>query len=372
MAGRRRLRVGVVGAGLIGQVEHLPNLARLRERFELVGVADPSPAVRRAVAGRYGVATHPELEALLGEGLDALLVAVPDPLHAEAVLSALDAGLHVFCEKPLALVDADYEALCAARDRAGRVVQVGYMKRFDPNYEAALDELPEGGAGLRYISVEVHDPDAWPFVAHRPLVRGDDVPEVVSADLAMRLAEQAEAALGRSVAGPDLAGWAFTLMSGVVHSVNAVHGMLDRMGVPPGDVIGGELWASGEGAAGTVGLLGGQAVWRFTQVLVPRLALYRERYSLWFDDRIVELEFPAPYLDNHQTGLTVLSSDGLRLERRTIAAGYGEAFVRELEGFHDAITRAEPQRNTIEEAWRDARLLTAVARAALGGVESSR
>ena len=50
------------------------------------------------------------------------------------------------------------------------------MKRFDPNYEAALELLPEGGGGLRYISVEVSDPDSWPFVAHRPLLRADDVP----------------------------------------------------------------------------------------------------------------------------------------------------------------------------------------------------
>ena len=58
------------------------------------------------------------------------------------------------------------------------------MKRFDPNYEAALDLLPEGGEGLRYISVEVNDPDSWPFVAHRPLLRPDDVPAELIADVA--------------------------------------------------------------------------------------------------------------------------------------------------------------------------------------------
>ena len=71
------------------------------------------------------------------------------------MLDALAAGLHVFCEKPLCFTEAEAAAIAAARDRAGRVVQVGYMKRFDPNYEAALEYLPEGGKGLRYISVEV-------------------------------------------------------------------------------------------------------------------------------------------------------------------------------------------------------------------------
>jgi predicted dehydrogenase len=346
-----RLRVGVVGAGLIGQVEHVPNLVHLRDRFELVGVADPSAAARGAVAERYGTRAY--------EGLD--------PLHAETVLQALDAGLHVFCEKPLCLTDAGYETIASARDRAGRIVQVGYMKRFDPNYEAALRELPADGSALRYVTVEVHDPDAWPYVAHRPLVRADDLPAGLGDVLLSRLAEQAADALGRGAGEAAVTGWAFTLMSGLVHCVNAVHGMLDRLGVPEGEAVAGEIWSSGEGGGGAVRLLDGQALLRFAQVLVPRLALYRERYALWFDDRIVELEFPAPYLNHHQTRLTVISSDGLRLERRTIAAGFEEAFVRELEGFHDAVTGAAEPRNTVEEARRDARLLTAVARLALAG-----
>src|SRR4051794_28024 len=120
-----RLRVGVAGAGLIAQVEHLPNLAALADRFELVALADPSRTVREAVAARFGIAAHATVDALLAEPLDALLVAVPDPLHADTVLAGLAAGLHVFCEKPLCLVEADYDRIAAARDRAGRVVQVG-------------------------------------------------------------------------------------------------------------------------------------------------------------------------------------------------------------------------------------------------------
>ena len=154
----RRLRVGVVGAGMIAQVEHIPNLLHLSDLFEVAGVADPSAHVRAEITGRHGVPGFATADDLLAQPLDALVVAVPDPLHAATVLAALAAGMHVFCEKPLCYTDADAAAIAAARDRAGRVVQVGYMKRFDPNYEAALGYLPEGGEGLRYISVEVSDP----------------------------------------------------------------------------------------------------------------------------------------------------------------------------------------------------------------------
>jgi hypothetical protein len=154
-------------------------------------------------------------------------------------------------------------------------------------------------------------------------------------------------------------------MSGVVHAVNSIHGMLDAMGVPAGEVVAGQIWAGGEGGAGTVSLLGGRALWHLSQVLVPGVAWYRERYTLHFDDLVVELEFPAPYLNHQQTKLVVRRSDGPRLETLHVEAGYEEAFVRELEWFHAAATGAAPARNTVEEAARDSHLLTAIAAKAI-------
>jgi len=361
----RRVRIGVIGAGMIAQVEHIPNLLFLGDRFELVGFADPSAGVRAAVSQRHGISGHATAEALLGGPLDAVLVAVPDPLHAETVLAGLAAGLHVFCEKPLCFTEADAAAIAAARDSAGRVVQVGYMKRFDPNYEAALAYLPDGGEGLRYISVEVSDPDSWPFVAHRPLHRPDDVPADLVADGRARQRAQAAEALGATVDGADLRGYCDPLMSGGVHCVNAVHGMLDRMGIEAGEVVAGQIFSEGEAAAGTISLLDGRALWHLAQVLVPGVGWYRERYTLHFTDRVVELEFPSPYLNNQQTNLWVRSSSGLRLETVHVQASYEEAFVRELEGFWASIVHGEPVRNPVEDALRDARLLTAIARRAV-------
>jgi predicted dehydrogenase len=361
-----RLRIGVVGAGMIAQVEHLPNLVALPDRFRLVAVADPSRHVREAIAGRHGVETVATLPELLELELDALLVAVPDPLHADAVLAGLDAGLHVFCEKPLCFSQREADEIIALRDARGLVVQVGYMKRFDPNYEAALELLPAGGEGLRYISVEVSDPDSWPFVAHRPLLRPDDVPAELIADSRLRQRAQAAEALGMAVDGDDLRGFCDPLMSGVIHAVNAVHGMLDRMGIETGEVVGGQIWAGGESASGSVSLLDGAAAWHFAQVLVPDIAWYRERYVLHFNDLVVELEFPAPYLNHQPTDLWVRRSQGLRLDTTHVRAGYGEAFVRELEGFWDSAVNGAPVRNSVEQAIRDALLLAAVARRAIG------
>ena len=126
-----RVRVALVGAGLVGQAGHAISLAEDRDRFELVAIVDPSAAVRTAVAARHGVPhTAADLDEALAFGLDAVVVAVPDPAHRDVCVRALSAGLHVFCEKPLATSLEDVDDIIAAR--GDLVLQCGYMKLYDP------------------------------------------------------------------------------------------------------------------------------------------------------------------------------------------------------------------------------------------------
>src|SRR5690349_7041029 len=113
-----RLRAALVGAGLVGQASHALTLFEERERFEFVAVVDASETVRTAVAARYG-ASHAvaTLDELLPLGVDAIVCAVPDAAHRDVTVAALDAGLHVFCEKPLALSVADCDDMLAAAER---------------------------------------------------------------------------------------------------------------------------------------------------------------------------------------------------------------------------------------------------------------
>src|SRR5215510_2965360 len=100
----RQLRVGLVGAGLVGQAEHAFYLWEERERFAFLGLADASAAVRDALNQRYGLQhVHADIESLFACNLDALVIAAPDAFHADFAVAALEAGLHVLCEKPLAL-----------------------------------------------------------------------------------------------------------------------------------------------------------------------------------------------------------------------------------------------------------------------------
>ncbi len=323
----KRLRIGVIGAGTIAQVEHIPNLVKLKDHFEVAGVADPSKISRDFVAGRYGVKTFEDADGLFAQALDAVVIASPDMLHHEQVMAALAKGLHVFCEKPLCYSPAEIMEIAAARDRAGTIVQVGYMKRFDPNYQLALEHLPGTAKTLRYISVEVNDPDAWPFIRHHDHNRGSDIPRDLIDKAVTKQKGQVLKALGGDVDALTYKGFTSALSSALVHDVNAVHGILEKLGIGDGEIIGGQIFAGGDGAQGAVRLLGGQAIWNMVHLTVPHLADYKERIALYFDDAMIEIVFPSPYLNHQPTAVTVAKSDGQVLHKTELRAGYEEAFI---------------------------------------------
>jgi predicted dehydrogenase len=365
MQGGKRIRIGVVGAGLIGQVEHIPNLRRLEKLYELVGVAEASADMRRVLEGR-GLRTFPGYEPLLEAGIEAILIAAPDPYHAEITVKALEKGIDVFCEKPLCFSVAQAKEIAAARARAGKVVQVGYMKRFDPNYELLLSMLPGGGEGLRFISVEVQDPDSWPFNQHQgDFVKTDDVAPELIEDGRRRRERQVQRATGRILGGAEMWGFTNSYCSSLIHDINAVHGMLDVMGLDTGNVIGAAFFAGGDGGHGSVRLSGRDAIWQMTHLFVPKIADYAERITLYFDDAAFELTFPSPYLNHFPTRLTVARSEGKVWQRTEYRAGYDEAFVQELKGFHAAVVEGKPVRNTIAAAERDLAFAARLAESAL-------
>jgi predicted dehydrogenase len=359
-----RLRIGVFGAGMVAQVEHVPNLLHLRERFDLVAVADPSAKARGFMESRFGLATDPSLDALLARKLDALLIAAPDFCHVAAVEKALSAGLHVLAEKPLCYNPADADRLAQAEVKAGKIVQVAYMKRFDASYVAALGLIEGLGQRLRYVTVEKTEPDAIYQMGHHHYRPSDDVtPEMIAQGRAETQA-QVTSALGREISGAVFRGYTGAFCSSLVHDVNLVHGFLEHLGLDDVKAVAAQVFAQAEGASATMRIGGDQALWQMTHLNVPHLADYRERVALHFDDRIVELIFPAPYLNHQPTRLIVQRSNGQRYESTEIRDGYAEPYLAELEGFHASVVDGAPVRTGINHARKDMALIASIGRLA--------
>jgi predicted dehydrogenase len=352
------LRIGVVGGGLVAQAMHLHYLAAKPDRFRIVALAEPSRTVREALGARYGISgLHSDYRALLDAGgVDALVVCSPSGTHAEVVLAALDAGAHVFVEKPMCITLRDADAIVAARDRTGLVVQVGTMKRFDPAYERMLAELPESAATLRYASVVVGDPEFEPFFGAAEIVRGRDVPSDVLEATARAEREQVEEAVG-SGAADVVRAFSESYLGSLVHDVNLVHGLLEKMGEPlPARVLDGAWWDDGRAVTGSL-LLASGARWDNAWVQLLATFEYSESVTFFFADSARSLLFPSPWQKNRPTVYR-------RAERREGAnsavetTSYEEAFDRELEHFHACVAMGEACRTPPEQARLDIEVLT--------------
>jgi len=356
-----RIRIGVVGAGIVGQIIHLPNLGRLTGRFEICVACDPPAIVRRFIEARFGIPAYSGFDDLLATPLDAVLIASPDALHLEHVLWAFAAGLYVFCEKPFAHGLADVAEMIRARNAADKVLQVVYMKRFDSAYTQFLEHLPNNGSDLKQTTVEALDPDADPFVRHHEWRQGGDLPADLRADLDRKQREQVARAVPSLLEDEAYRGSCDAYASSVVHDVNAVHGLLDRLGVEVGSVLGAQLYAEGRGGQGAVRLSDSGAIWIISHLTVPQRPHYCERISLVFDDVSFELCFPSPWLAHHPTGLTVRRGTESEMHTEAIRCGCAEGFVEELKGFHAALTGDCPIVNTAEHSARDTALLADMA-----------
>jgi len=131
----KKIRVGVAGVGEFGR-NHVRVWSAL-EGVELVGIVDTHAERARQIAAEFNAKTFSDLDALIAAKIDAVCVAVPTKEHANVGCRLLDAGIDVLVEKPMAASLEDADRLIASAKRAGRILQVGHVERFNPAVAAA-------------------------------------------------------------------------------------------------------------------------------------------------------------------------------------------------------------------------------------------
>jgi predicted dehydrogenase len=136
----KRIRIGVLGAGHLGRI-HVQQLLHV-PAFEVAGVFDPHPEKREAVANEFGVPVFGSMQELIAT-TDAVDVVTPTLAHHACAVAALEAGRHVFIEKPITHTLEEARHLCELSARNGQKVQVGHVERFNPAYLAARGALKE-------------------------------------------------------------------------------------------------------------------------------------------------------------------------------------------------------------------------------------
>ena len=152
-----QLRIGIIGAGVMG-ADHARILAAGIAGAELSGVQDADGARAGSVAASCGGRVFDSAQALIGDpAIDAVMVCAPDAVHAPLALACIAAGKPVLVEKPLAASLEAARGIIAAEVKAGRrLVQVGFMRRFDPGYRAMRATLREGRVGAALFLHCIH------------------------------------------------------------------------------------------------------------------------------------------------------------------------------------------------------------------------
>lgn len=144
MTDRPAVRLGIIGAGAISQVVHLPIFAE-REDVDLVALADLDVHKAETLSHRFSVPMVMNAEQLLAyDELDAIVLCTPNHLHEQMATAALEAGKHVLVERPLAATSAGCARLVALAEKAERVLSVGMPHRYRPEV-VALKSFVAGG-----------------------------------------------------------------------------------------------------------------------------------------------------------------------------------------------------------------------------------
>jgi predicted dehydrogenase len=169
-----RIGLGLVGAGRMGSA-HARLIAAGVPGARLAGIADIDRDAARRLAAEVGdpPAFGSIDELLAAPGVDAVLIAVSSSRHLEAIRAAAAAGKDILCEKPIALSLADTDAAIEAAERAGVRLQVGFMRRWDPDYARAHARIASGryGRPILFTSLQF-DPEPPPLAFADPAVSG--------------------------------------------------------------------------------------------------------------------------------------------------------------------------------------------------------
>ncbi len=357
------LRIGVIGCGAIAQAMHLPHMFDYPEDFQVVALADSHRPTLDAVGERYRVAERStDWRDIMARGDVDAVALLHGGSHYPTLVAALDAGKHVFVEKPITWSLTEAADAAERVRRSDRIVQVGYHKLYDPAFGYAKEQLQQmHDVGFGRITV-LHPENQLGLSPHR-IRRGDgaideghieppsaaDViagglqgsySDAIRADVDTALGERKDHAALRVAHG-------FLTVS-VIHQIYMLYGFLGE----PKRVISADVWRGGL-SIHTVIDYGDDLHVTLDWHYLSQVKDYREEYAFYGHHDRVTMQLPAPYFRNFPSPVILQGGDGeLAWEKRVIVS-YEEAFRLELTAFYENVRAGQqPQWGAVEDAVR--------------------
>ena len=325
----RRLKVGVVGAGVIAQVMHLHYLRELSDRFEIVALCDISGENATNNAQRYNVAkTFTDWrEMLQDDEIDAVFI-LTSGSHAPIAIEASKVGKHVLVEKPMCFSVAEGLEMKAAAEEAGVTLMVAYPKRYDPAFER-FRKVALRVAEPRLMRVTTFESPFVPYIGHYSLAQVSPIPPEAIANFRAETQACITRAIGE--ANPFLREkYHMVLLDTLVHEINTVRGVLgEPTSLEYVDMQSGQL---------TVILKFGELSVAIHWLDLPGITRYEMEFALYGPQERVTLSACRRSCAAHRPPSRSSRANPVRPGRAASAKYFvRKLFKLELEAFHDCV-----------------------------------
>ena len=357
----KKLRLGVIGAGAVTSTIHLPILTRRSDLFEIAGLCDLNFAAVNALGDRFGISTEKrfsDVEKMISSTeLDAVLI-LNSGSHSDLVKLALQAGLEVFCEKPLVYTKRELEEIREALTLSNNHLMIGYMKSYDPSVKRAVELIAEDGRP-RTVDVLVLHPSSHSQLATSEIsINLPKISENLREKFSASAREIEVEALG-PLADHLGAFYSDILCGSLIHELS----VLRTLGLHVSAIDWVDRWPK-SGATNSIVILARTA----DGVRISMRWLYIEDYPeyqeeiLWVGERSSHhIQFASPYFLRVPTILTSITSVSGGLQKSEFGSYFG-AFESELEEFYKMATTSRNSGNDLSTAESDLHVLQLIAK----------
>jgi predicted dehydrogenase len=320
------MKVGMIGAGDIAQIMHLPHLADI-PGVDLHAVADPGTNVIEMLSKRYNIPNqYGDTKTLiddLADELDAVVIATPMHTHAELAVAALKSDLHTFVEKPVAVTPADAEEVVQATEQSDAECMVGYMKRYNPAFQKFEEEVAAAGT-VDLITNVVLPPNVGDVIEQTYDTVRPELDEEFLASSAQERTEQLQRAIGTDDE-TLVEAYGYHLES-ICHDVNALRSLFGS--VEQIDHV--DVFNDGQYATAQFRYDGGRRC--VLESGTTDRKWYDERIQVDTAESALTVTFGNAFIRNAPTDMSVKRGADETTETRHDTS-HEEAFKRELEYF---------------------------------------